>query len=226
MKAFKMTAAAVAIGVSGVCQAERLVNWQVEGHITSIDLAMDPTYAALWSKLQVGQSYVATFHVDLDAWPGDRGDYSPARDSTLEFKEAGLKFQLNFINGGIFLSSGGLDMGWGYGARQGDPSSPGVAYSFGGFSRQGGASALTLDECNDAIHANGWVHPQPIHFGFVGEELTSLGTFVHASVDRLTTSAVPETDAVALALAGIPLCLGFKAVQRRAGAPRSSHPAQ
>lgn len=214
--------AALAIGLTSAAHAERLVSWQVQGHITSVDVAADPTYAALWSRFQPGQTYVATFLVDLDAQPGMWGDYGPVKGSKVEFKEAGLSFQMSFINGGIAMATGALDLGWGY-ASQGVQGSPGLAYSFGGFSTPGGQSMNSLEDCDDVIRTQGWVHSQPIHFGFVGGELMSLGTFVHATVDSFTSnsaslSAVPEADTVALVLAGLPL---VRAVRLRPGAQRS-----
>lgn len=218
MKCLNIAAAILAIGLTGAAHAERLVSWRVQGHITSVDITTDPTYAALWSKFQPGQAYVATFLVDLDAQPGPWGDYGPVKGSKVDFTEAGLSFQMSFINGGIALAPDALDLGWGYAKRQGAAGSPGLAYSFGGFSTPGGQPMRSLEDCDDVIKAQGWTHSQPIHFGFVGGELTSLGTFVHATVDSLSTSAVPEADTVALVLAGLPL---IRAARPRLGAPRS-----
>lgn len=222
MKCLNIAAAALTLAVAATAHAERLVSWKVQGHITSVDVAADPTYAALWAKFQPGQTYVATFLVDLDAQPGMWGDYSPVKGSKVEFKEAGLSFQMSFINGGIAMATDALDLGWGY-ASQGVQGGPGLAYSFGGFSTPGGQSMNSLEDCDDVIKGQGWSHVQPIHFGFVGGELMSLGTFVHATVDSLTSSSasvsgVPEADTVALVLAGLPL---IRAARLRPGAPRS-----
>jgi len=221
MKCLNIAAAVVAIGLAGIAHAERLVSWRVQGHITSVDITTDPTYVALWSKFQPGQTYVATFLVDLDAQPGPWGDYAPVKGSKVVFAEAAVSFQMSLINGGIAMATDALNVGWGYAHRLGAPGSPGLAYSFGGFSTPGGQPMGSLEDCDDVIKAQGWSHSQPIHFGFVGSDLMSLGTFVHATVDSLSSSTVPEADTMALVLAGLPL---IRAIRPRPGAPRLWRP--
>lgn len=216
MSAFKSTVLLLAMGLGGLAHAERPAVWRVEGHITSIDVSADPAFAELWRKFGVGQDFVATFKVDLDAIPTDGSDYAYGRDSTIQFKQAGLTYKLGFIGAGITVGRGGLDLGFGYGSQQGGGfDSPGVAHSwhFSGPIYPSPRHQPPLWAANAAIQA-GELSFNPVQFGFVGNELDNLGTYIHASVDRVTTS-VPEADILLMELAGGLPCAVLVTMWRR-----------
>lgn len=219
MSAFKKTAVLLAVGLVGLAHAGRPAIWKVEGHITSIDVSADPAFAELWSRFGVGQDYVATFKVDLDAKSDFNAQFAYAPDSSLQFKQAGLSYRLSAIGDGITVGLSGLDLGYGYGAQQGGGArSPGVAHSwrFAGEIPVSPRTEPPLWAANDAIRS-GRLSFGPVLFGFVGAgEVGNLGTYLHASVDRVSTS-VPEANVLLMELAGgLPL-LVLAAVRRCKG---------
>ncbi|CAH0351518.1 hypothetical protein [Aquabacterium sp. CECT 9606] len=232
MSAFKNTLVVLAMGLGGLAHAGHPAVWKIEGHITSIDVSADPSFADLWEKFAVGQDYVATFKVDLDAVSDEGSQFAYARDSSIQFKQAGLTYQLGFIGNGITVGLGGLDLGYGYGALQGgDAQTPGVAHAwhFAGNIPSSPRGEPPLWSANAAIKA-GALSFSPVQFGFVGSGLDNLGTYIHASVDRMTTnvgggsisSAVPEANILLMELAGGLPCLVAAALVRRRRSSRKA----
>lgn len=222
MSGIKNTVLLLALGLGGLAHAGQMATWTVEGHIHRVDVSPDPTFADVWSRFAPGQTFAATFKVDLDAVPSVGAGFAYAVDSSIEFKEAGLTYQLTFIGDGISVGLGGLDLGYGYGAlKGGSVQSPGVAHSWH-FSGEIPASPRwqpPLRTANAAIQA-GALSFNPIQFGFVGSDLGNLGTYILASVDRVTTSVVPEPHIVLMELAGGLPCALVLALRRRRKAAR------
>lgn len=223
MSAFKNTVLFLAMGLAGLAHAGRPAVWKVEGHITGIDVSADPAFAELWSRFKVGQAYVATFKVDLDATSDFNAQFAYSPDSSIQFKQAGLTYQLSAIGDGITVGLGGLGLGYGYGAQQGGSArSPAVAHSwhFAGEIPVSPRTEPPLWAANDAIRS-GDLSFGPVQFGFVGGGVGNLGTYIQASVDSVTTS-VPETDIVLMELAGGLPCAMAVALMRRRNARRAA----